>query len=128
MSKLKDIVSELEGYDPSSNVPDKEDLEKAEKQEKSIEAQRLEAKLQRYQQDTNHRSSLVVWAATIVSFWLISIVFILTRNTESYQLSDKVMITLLVTTTANILGLMYIVLNDLFKGKPKTREQKNKIR
>lgn len=31
-----------------------------------------------------------------------------------FGLSDKVLITLLVTTTANILGLMYIVTNHLF--------------
>ena len=40
------------------------------------------------------------------------------------------MITLLVTTTANVLGLMYIVLNDLFKGKngQTTQKKQNKTK
>lgn len=97
--------------------PNDGDLRKAEQQEKSLEHKKGEAELDRYLQDTLHRRSLVTWAATVVSFWLLCIVFVLTRNTEEYKLSDTVMVALLGTTTINVLGLMIIVLNDLFKGK-----------
>jgi hypothetical protein len=100
-----------------------EDIEKGKKQEKTLEERQKEAELNRFDQDTTHRSSLITWAATIVSLWLICVIFILTRNTQQYKLSDTIVVTLLTTTTVNVLGLMIIVLNDLFKGKAKTKKK-----
>lgn len=100
-----------------------EDLKKGALQEKSLEDKQKEAELERYNQDTSHRNGLVVWAATIVSFWLLCVIFILTRNTQQYKLSDTIVVTLLTTTTVNVLGLMIIVLNDLFKGKAKSKKK-----
>ena len=125
--KKKDFLANiklLEAKLSTDKKPDlrPEDLQKGEIQNQSIKDRTGEAKLQRYNQDTNHRSSLVVWAATIVSFWLIAVLFILTRNTEQYKLSNTIMVTLLTTTTVNVLGLMIIVLNDLFRGKSKTKK------
>lgn len=74
---------------------------------------------ERYRQDTNHRSALIVWASTLVSFWLVGVFLILVNNTSFYKLDNSVLITLLSTTTVNVLGLMVIVLSDLFKHTPK---------
>lgn len=75
-------------------------------------------KNKRYEQDTTQRNWLSGWAALLVSFWLVMVLFILAGNHISYKLNDSVLITLLGTTTLNVLGLMVIVLNDLF-GKDK---------
>ncbi|KOS07017.1 hypothetical protein AM493_13980 [Flavobacterium akiainvivens] len=118
-SQFRDDIDKLKASLGKSIKADikPEDIEKAERQEQSLEHKQREAELDRYLQDTTHRRSLVTWAATVVSFWLICVIFILTRNTLQYKLSDTIMVALLGTTTINVLGLMIIVLNDLFKGK-----------
>ncbi|WP_165624220.1 hypothetical protein [Flavobacterium oreochromis] len=42
---------------------------------------------------------------------------ILVNNNEKYCLSDNVLITLLGTTTLNVLGIVAIAMYDLFNGK-----------
>lgn len=118
-SQFRDNIDRLEATLETLPHPElrKEDIEKAKHQEQSLEHKQREAELDRYLQDTTHRRSLVTWAATVVSLWLICVIFILTRNTLQYKLSDTIMVALLGTTTINVLGLMIIVLNDLFKGK-----------
>lgn len=74
-------------------------------------------KNKRYKDDTEHRKVLSIWAGTLVSFWLVSVLLILTNNTNRFGLSDSVLMTLLGTTTLNVLGLMVIVLNDLFNKR-----------
>jgi hypothetical protein len=83
------------------------DLDKLEKESKSLENQR-------YKDDTEHRKVLSTWAGTLVTVWLVSVILILTNNYLKFHLSDSVLIALLGTTTLNVLGLMVIVLNDLF--------------
>lgn len=86
-------------------------LDELERDKKSLENQR-------YREDTEHRKTLSIWAAVVVSFWLVSVLLILRNNTNILKLNDSVLITLLGTTTLNVLGLMIIVLNDIFnKGK-----------
>ena len=71
----------------------------------------------RYEEDTVHRRRLSTWASIIVSIWLIAVLFIITRNTSVYKLSDTVMVALLTTTTFNVLGMMFIVLRGLFENR-----------
>lgn len=97
------------------------DVDRATKQVISLEERLKEAELNRYNQDTQHRGNLSVWAGALVSFWLVSVLLILVGNNSSYKLHDSVLITLLGTTTLNVLGLMVIVLSDLFnKSKNKS--------
>lgn len=76
---------------------------------------------ERYRQDTKHRDYLVRWVVYTNSAWLIAILVIVIAHgaanedgTDLFQLSDTVMVTLLATTTANVLGLALIVLRGLF--------------
>lgn len=86
---------------------------------------RLNKKLrnERYQEDTKHRKNLTIWAAVVVSVWLmavLSILFILAFHEKegiAPRLSDTVMVALLSTTTLNVLGMMVIVLRGLFDNK-----------
>ena len=73
-------------------------------------------KTKRFAEDTGHRRGLVLWVKYVVSLWLSGVLFVVAFNTIfQLNLSDSVLITLLTTTTVNILGLAYIVLKGLFK-------------
>jgi len=73
-------------------------------------------KTRRFAEDTKHRKGLVSWVKYVVTLWLVSVLFVVTFNsTFSFKLSDSVLITLLATTTVNILGLAFIVLQGLFQ-------------
>lgn len=75
-------------------------------------------KTERYTQDTWHRHSLINWMMVVVSVWLIFVLAIVALNVPCHLfIGDSVLTTLLATTTVNILGLPFIILKDLFKGK-----------
>lgn len=63
------------------------------------------------------RKLLSKWTMGIVTGWLTLVIFILIFNDNCINLKSEVIITLLGTTTLNVLGLMYIVLKDLFPSK-----------
>lgn len=70
--------------------------------------------------DIEDRKWLAKWSAYVVSGWLIFVIIILvTNNYYSLYLSDAVLITLLGTTTLNILGLSFIVLRGHFSSSQK---------
>ena len=79
-----------------------------------IKLKKLES--ERYRSDTKDRKWLAIWTAIIVSFWLLTVLCILILNERLlFCLSDMVLITLLGTTTLNVLGLSFIVLRGHFK-------------
>lgn len=89
----------------------------------SKEAQEKE----RYRQDTKHRDYLVRWVVYTNSAWLMAILVIVIAHgavnedgSDLFHLSDTVMVTLLATTTANVLGLALIVLRGLFNSPKET--------
>lgn len=76
-----------------------------------------EEQLALLKENRKHREKLIQWCkwlATIYLSIILLIVFFL--GFELIKLSDWVMIAVLTTTTANILGLMYIILKGLFKS------------
>lgn len=79
--------------------------------EKNWEEQRKKIENNGLSQDILHRKILVFWVMGIVSLWLVAVLYIIVWR----DLSDTVKITLLTTTTVNILGLPYIILKGLFK-------------
>ena len=76
--------------------------------------------LQRYKQDTKWRSRLAWWVVIVTSIWMSTILAILLieGGYSTFDLEKEVLITLLATTTANVLGLPLIVLRGIFsEGK-----------
>jgi hypothetical protein len=70
----------------------------------------------RYAEDTGHRGKLIRWVKRVVSWSLVLTFLILILNRIlALDISDTVLIALLTTTTANILGLAFIVLKGMFK-------------
>lgn len=63
-------------------------------------------------QDITHRNILVYWVMVVVSVWLLAVFYIIAF---CWGIADSVKVTLLTTTTINILGLPLIILKGLFK-------------
>lgn len=81
----------------------------------ALKNQQTKLQLERFGQDTKDRKWLAYWSVSVVSFWLLSVLLILVFN-QFLALSDAVLITLLTTTTLNILGLTFIVLKGHFNA------------
>ncbi|MDI9365050.1 MAG: hypothetical protein QM541_08875 [Flavobacterium sp.] len=79
-----------------------------------IQVKKLEAI--RYGSDTKDRKWLAIWTAITVSIWLLAVLSMLITNNKFLHLSDSVLISLLGTTTLNVLGLSFIVLRGHFKS------------
>lgn len=75
----------------------------------------------RYLSETILRENLAIAFTIIIAFWLLSVLLLLVGNNDNYRLSDSVLNTLLITTTANVIGMMTIILRNLF---PKRDGQK----
>lgn len=71
----------------------------------------------RFKQDIRHRHWLVLWMMVVVSAWLALVLVIVMFNLKwCLYIHDNVLITLLATTTINVLGLSKIILHGLFKS------------
>lgn len=78
-------------------------------------------KARRYRQNTIYRKYFSLWVMLIVPVWLTAVfVLVVLCGFGKCSLSNSVLNTLLATTTANILGLAYIVLKGMF---PQGQEQ-----
>lgn len=110
MSELNEYHVRLNPVDISAGMENVDAL--------SLDAQEV----LRFAQDTKHRRRLVCWMMWVVSLWLIAVLFIVISNQKmDLQIDNKVLITLLATTTVNILGLSRIVLNGLFGSQRRKR-------
>ena len=98
--------------DFSSANPDAEDLETQERK--------------RYAQDTTYRKFLAKWVMYVVSIWLgIVITIVVLTGFRFLTYTSTVLVTLLATTTINVLGLAFIVLRGLFLGRGHYKRRKN---
>lgn len=80
---------------------------------------KLELKNKRYKDNTDIRRSLVIAFTTIIAFWLLAVLLILVgNNCNHYNLSENTLIALMVTSTANVIGMMIVILKNLFPEKP----------
>lgn len=70
----------------------------------------------RFEKDTRWRCRLSWWVIAVDSVWLAAVLSILALNGGYLHLNDAVLITLLASTTANVLGLAFIVLKGLFSN------------
>lgn len=112
-------LESLDRINPESASFTVEDLKEAEQDNKNLNKDIQEAELDRYKINTKLRDSLAKVFTVIIAMWLLSVVLILIGNYYRYHLSDSVLITLITTTTVNVLGMMLIILYDLFPGGKK---------
>lgn len=90
---------------------------KLDKEYKDFEEEEKKSEIERYKIDTELRKSLAKWSFWIITSWIIGVIVVLMLNSHCFCLSDDVLKVILITTTANILGLPIIVLRNLFPLK-----------
>ena len=78
------------------------------------------SKLKRYNDTSDLRKHSAYWVMIVVSLWLGGVFWVLKHNKSDLHLSDSVLIALLTTTTVNVLGLPFIILQGLY---PKEKEE-----
>lgn len=93
-----------------------EDLTNARAQNQILEDRLGNAQVGRYLEDTKLRRHLTYIFSIIIFLWLVSVVSILYFNNKVLELnlSDSVLITLLTTSSVNVIGMMLIILKNLF--------------
>lgn len=124
--KIKDIEDGHLGMEVfSENALYTEDVTPKVAQERTIKVvlekrvAKLELKNKRYKDNTDIRRSLVIAFTTIIAFWLLAVLLILVgNNCNHYNLSENTLIALMVTSTANVIGMMIVILKNLFPEKP----------
>lgn len=81
----------------------------------SLQLQKLES--ERFGDDTRHRKGLVSWVKWLIPIYLVIMFAVLVVSGISpggFHIETAVLIAMLCTTTANVLGLAAIVLYGLF--------------
>ena len=87
---------------------------------------KLELKNRRYKDNSELRRGLAIMFTLTINGWLFVVFLILLTNSQTLKLSDSVLIALLTTSSANVLGMMYVVLKNLFpNGKDKNNPKNN---
>lgn len=82
-------------------------------EKEQLAIKQAEAERRRFEEDTKNRKVLAYWTFGIITGWLIAVVGLLAFN----FLPPTVYVTLLTTTTVNIIGLPAIVLHGYFTPK-----------
>lgn len=107
-----------------SHRPDQSDIIHEENRRKKLENDHTKQKI-------DLQKGMFEWVRSIVTTWIYFIIFLLLalisirfgfsvyQTPEPILLSEKTLIALLVTTTANILGLPYVITKALFSDKAK---------
>lgn len=103
---------ELENIVDTTTEPTKADLDRREKEETKTFGHEED----RYIKDTVLRIQVAKYFSIVIAFWLLAVILILVGNNFNYRLSGTVLVTLLTTTTIQVLGMMVIILWDLFPG------------
>ena len=87
---------------------------------------KLELKNRRYKDNSELRRGLAIMFTLTINGWLFVVFLILLINSQTLKLSDSVLIALLTTSSANVLGMMYVILKNLFpNGKDKNNLKNN---
>jgi len=85
-------------------------------------------KHQRYADTSRLRKISAYWVMVVVTLWLGGVCCVLKFNNSCFCLSDSVLIALLTTTTANILGLPFIILQGLYPKEKEMEKIDNEIK
>jgi hypothetical protein len=80
-----------------------------------------EAQLKRLLDDNKARKSFSIWIFVLTVLWMFLVLMIVVQCSRGvFRLSDGVLIALITTTTANVFGFFYVVVNYLFNKDKST--------
>ena len=123
MEQLDDFLKQVP---PSSSddpvVSEKKAYDEIEKRKREAEARHLEIQNESDTQDRDQRKDFaerVYYFACVYMVFVFLILFLSGSTGVNFKLNDSVLITLLRTTTANVIGVFAIVVTYLFSRKKK---------
>ncbi len=129
MSDIKKVLDEIPSIKTDASVDvDKGytdvniELAKEQLREARLKNEALEEENRGDSQDRDQRKDFaerIYSFAAIYMFGVFVILFLSGTETTNFKLSDNVLITLLGTTTANVIGILIIVVTYLFSRKKK---------
>ena len=129
MSDIKKVLDEIPSIKTDASVDvDKGytdvniELAKEQLREARLKNEALEEENRGDSQDRDQRKDFaerIYSFAAIYMFGVFIILFLSGTETTNFKLSDNVLITLLGTTTANVIGILIIVVTYLFSRKKK---------
>jgi hypothetical protein len=89
--------------------------------ELDIDAEMAKEHLKRLIEDNKARRAFSYWIFTATMLWMFFVLMIVVQcGRRSIILSDGVLIALITTTTANVFGFLYVVVNYLFNKDKST--------
>ena len=126
LHEMMNSFSELRKPDVASSIFNGSDFDV----DKLLEWLDKTSKRRRYQNDTRNRNILAFMTMSIIIVWMLILSFVIFGNHVWNLMSDVVLVALLGTTTATVLGLAAIVLRGYFNssgrenggGKKKSRD------
>lgn len=87
----------------------------------TLDAEFAQEKLKRLVDDNKARKSFSYWIFTVTVIWMFLVLMIVVQcGRQTIMLSDGVLIALITTTTANVFGFFYVVVNYLFNKEKST--------
>lgn len=125
--EVDDIFNMLSGYGDKSNVNNRtyddveENIRKQKLRRLELENAAIEGENEGDSQDRKQRKEFTDKIFDFVRKYMlfVCIVLFLKGTTSQFYLSDTVIVTLLGTTTANVIGILIIVVTYLFSRKKK---------
>jgi hypothetical protein len=121
------VASESEAKDllqprPYELADTKGNIKKANVSEVSdLDEEFSRAQLKRLLDDNRARKSFSQWIFAITVLWMFIVLIVVIQCSRGvFMLSDSVLITLITTTTANVFGFFYVVVNYLFNKDKST--------
>ena len=88
---------------------------------RDLEEEYSRAQLKRLVEDNKARKTFSYWIFTVTVVWMFLVLMIVIQcGRQSIRLSDGVLIALITTTTANVFGFFYVVVNYLFNKEKST--------
>lgn len=106
-AKLEALTSMLETNETEKSEGPKND--------RDLDSVGIVLQQDRYRKDTRHRLRLAWTVMGIIIVWLLFLMLVLVLNSRFFHLSDVVLVALLGTSTATVLGLPAIVLRGFFQ-------------
>lgn len=86
-----------------------------------IDAEFAKAQLKRLIDDNKARKTYSYWLFAVTVLWMLFVLMIVVQcGRGAILLSDGVLIALITTTTANVFGFFYVVVNYLFNREKST--------
>ncbi|OQP65354.1 hypothetical protein A3860_16945 [Niastella vici] len=120
VSEAKDLLYPREDGSEDIRVNLKEANED-EVEMRDLDEEFSRAQLRRLIDDNKARKSFSIWIFALTVLWMFMVLMIVLQCSRGvFVLSDGVLITLITTTTANVFGFFYVVVNYLFNKDKST--------